>query len=137
MNILLVDDDPLSLDSLNDFLGNILGHQVTQCENGEDALRCFEKTLYPMVLTDLRMPGMNGVEFLGRVKALPQGRLSDVIIMTGYGDMQSAIEALRAGAYDYLHKPVNVEELYAIVKRIIEHQSLLQENLELTVIHTH
>lgn len=132
MNILLVDDEPQSLDSLNDFLGIILGHKVTQCENGEKALRLFEKTPFPMVLTDLRMPGMSGVELLGCLKALPHGRFSDVVIMTGYGDMQSAIEALRAGAYDYVQKPINVEELSAIVKRIIEHQSLLQENFELT-----
>jgi DNA-binding NtrC family response regulator len=132
MNVLLVDDDFSSLDSLNDFLGDLAGHQVTQCGNGEEALRHFESMPYHMVLTDLCMPGMTGIELLSRIKTLPQGHTSDVVIMTGFGDMQSAIEALRAGAYDYLQKPIVIEELVAIVKRITEHQSLLAENREFT-----
>jgi two-component system, NtrC family, response regulator AtoC len=132
MNILLVDDEPLSLDSLNDFLGVILGHTVTQCDNGADALQIFQKTPFPMVLTDLRMPGMNGIELLQQIKALSQGKTADVVIMTGYGDMNSAIEALRAGAYDFLQKPIIIEELASVVNRIAEHQSLLRENKEFT-----
>jgi two-component system, NtrC family, response regulator AtoC len=130
MNILLVDDDPLSLDSLNDFIAIILGHQVTQCDNGEEALRLFEKSSFPMVISDIRMPGMNGIELLRHIKALPKGLNTDVVIITGFGDMKSAVEALRAGAYDYLQKPIVVEELAAAVNRIAEHQSLLQDNLE-------
>ncbi|MFA6470408.1 MAG: sigma-54 dependent transcriptional regulator [Candidatus Latescibacterota bacterium] len=131
MNILLVDDEPLSLDSLNDFLGTILGHTVTQCDNGAEALRIFMDTPFPMIITDLRMPGMSGIELLQQVKvAAPHGCTPDVVIMTGYGDMNSAIEALRAGAYDFLQKPIVVEELAAVVNRIAEHQTLLCENRE-------
>jgi two-component system, NtrC family, response regulator AtoC len=132
MDILLIDDEPLSLDSLSDFLGVILGHHVVRCENGEQAIRFYEQTPVPLVITDLRMPGMNGIELLRRVKASPHGRATDVIVITGFGDMKSAIEALRAGAYDYLQKPINVEELSVLVNRVAEYQALLRENIELT-----
>jgi two-component system, NtrC family, response regulator AtoC len=132
MNILLIDDDPLSLESLNDFLGAILGHHVTRSESAKEALAIFKRTPYPMVITDLRMPEMSGVDLLRLIRKSPEGRFTDVVVITGYGDMKSAIEALRAGAFDYLHKPINVEELALVVDRINEHQTLLRENNEFT-----
>ena len=132
MNILLVDDDSLILNSLSFFLEDILGHHVTASTSAHKALELFKENYYPMVLTDIRMPGMDGVELLQQLKTLPEGKNIDIVLITGHGDMKSAIEALRSGAYDYLSKPVNVEELGAIVNRIAEHQSLLKENIELT-----
>ena len=125
MNILLVDDDSLILNSLSFFLEDILGHHVTVSTSAHKALELFKEHYYPMVLTDIRMPGMDGVELLQQLKTLPEGKNIDIVLITGHGDMKSVIEALRAGAYDYLLKPVNVEELGAIVNRIAEHQSLL------------
>jgi len=132
MEILLVDDEPLIRDILAEFLKDQLGHGVTVCENGREALELFRRTPFPMVLTDIRMPRMNGIELLRSIKELPEGRASDIVILTGFGDMETAIQALRAGAYDYLLKPVNIEELAAVVTRIAEHQLLLRENYELS-----
>jgi DNA-binding NtrC family response regulator len=84
-----------------------------------------------MVLSDIKMPKLSGIELLRRIVSLP-GHKTDVVLFTGHGDMGTAIEALRAGAYDYLLKPINVAELAAITNRIAEHQSLLRENKVLT-----
>ena len=132
MNILLVDDEPSVRKVLSKFLKDQLGHYVTQCDNGRDALSLFKKSPFPMVLTDIRMPGIDGIELLQSLKASPQGRNSDIVILTGHGDITTAIQALRAGAYDYLQKPVNIEELAVVVDRIAEHQSLILENYELS-----
>lgn len=131
MNILLVDDDILSRRSLANFLVNFLGHKVTECSGARDALKVLETEYYPMLLTDIMMPEMNGIELLKAVKEDDRLRMMDVVIITGYGKMSSAIEALRAGAYDYLLKPINVDELAIVVEKIANHQSLLQENIEL------
>jgi DNA-binding NtrC family response regulator len=130
MNILLVDDDLSSRKSTAHFLTNYLGHQVTECSNGNEALEFLEKEEFPMLLTDIRMPELNGIELLKKVKSDPRRETIYVVIITGYGELSTAIEALRNGAYDYLLKPVNVEELAAIVEKIAEHQHLLRENRE-------
>jgi two-component system response regulator AtoC len=123
MNILLVDDEPLFRENLSEFLTYQLGHIVTQCDNGRDALELFKKTPFPMVLTDIRMPGMDGIELLRSLKALPQGRVSDIVVMTAYRDIDTANQALREDAYDFLHKPLNIEELTAVINRIAQRQS--------------
>lgn len=131
MNILLVDDEPDSRTSIGDFLTE-LGHQVTECASAQEALTFFAQQRYPMVLSDINMPGMSGLDLLERLQELAPPGTVDIVLFTGYGDMSSAITALRAGAYDYLLKPVQVEELAAVVERIAERQALLQENRKLT-----
>lgn len=130
MNILLVDDDTGSRAGVAKFLLK-MGHQVTECRDGEEALATYIAGDFPMVLSDIRMPKLSGLELLRRIVALPSKK-ADVVLFTGHGDMETAIEALRAGAYDYLLKPINVSELAAITDRIAEHQSLLRENKVLT-----
>lgn len=132
MRILLVDDDQMHRESVAEFLELTLGHSVTQSSNGRLALEVFESDPFPMVLTDIRMPSGNGIKLLQDLKKHPDGKSTDVVIVTGFGDMNNAIAALRAGAYDYLQKPVNVEELAVVVSRIEEHQALIMENQELT-----
>ena len=132
MNILLVDDEPLVREALNDFLSDILGHTVTQVDNADRAIELFDRGNFPMVLTDIRMPGMDGIELLQHLKSTPKGKLADIVIITGHGDMNTAVQALKADAYDYLLKPVNVDELAATVNKIAEHQSLIRENYELS-----
>jgi len=130
VNILLVDDDTRSRAGVAKFLWE-MGHHVTECCDGEEAYAAYTAGAYPMVLSDIKMPRMSGIELLSRIAVLP-GKKADVVLFTGHGDMGTAIQALRAGAYDYLLKPINVEELAAITDRIAEHQSLLSENKVLT-----
>ncbi|MCP4726230.1 MAG: sigma-54-dependent Fis family transcriptional regulator [bacterium] len=131
MRILLVEDDELLRSAVAKFLEEQIGHHVTQSPNGKEALELFKENPFPMVLTDIRMPGGGGVELLNNIRKLPEGKTTDVVLMTAHGDMQTSVQALRAGAYDYLLKPVEVEVLASVVARIAEHQKLLKENYEL------
>ena len=129
MQILLVDDDRDSRAAVRWFLRD-QGHTVMDCGSGEDALQQYAAGDFPMVLSDIRMPGMSGVELLIALKKFSQSWRTDVVLFTGYADVESAVAALRAGAYDYLFKPVDAQELAAVVDRIAEHQALLRENRE-------
>lgn len=127
MRILLVDDDASSREAVSISL-KLLGHELTVCKDGEEALRRFEQTDFPMLLTDIRMPGMSGIELLRAVKERPDGWRTDIVLFTGQADVDSAVAALRGGAYDYLLKPVDARQLDLVAGRISEHQSLLREN---------
>ncbi len=126
MDILVVDDDSASREAASWFL-SVEGHRVTTCGSGAEALAALAGADYPMVLSDIKMAGMSGIELLAAIKALPGGWRTDVVLFTGYGDMESAIQALRSGAYDYLLKPVDAQELAATAERVEEHQALLRE----------
>jgi len=130
MRILLIDDEELSRKALYEFLSSHLGHQVTSCSDGMEAIKYYNENPYPMVISDIRMPDLSGVDVLSHIKNSSQGKLTDVVLITGYGSMESAIQALRAGAYDYLLKPIDIEELATVVERVEEHISLLTENIE-------
>lgn len=127
---MLVDDDPNSRISVGRFLRQ-LDHDVSEFENARDALAAFSRMDFPMVLSDIRMPCMSGLELLRAIQALPNGWKTDVVLFTGYGDMESSIEALRQGAYDYLLKPVDAEELASITQRIAEHQALVRNDAQM------
>ena len=129
MQILLVDDDRDSRAAVRWFLRD-QGHTVVECGSGEEALQQFTAGDFPMVLSDIRMPGMSGVELLMALKKFSASWRTDVVLFTGYADVESAVAALRAGAYDYLFKPVDAQELAVVVDRIAEHQALLRENKE-------
>jgi len=132
MRILYADDEPHGRKVISSFLESNLGHQVTQCDTGQQALELFNNNPFPFVLSDIRMPLINGIELLKKLKATPAGKTADIVLITAFGDMETAIAALREDAYDYLNKPVDLEELGAVVNRIAEHQSLIKENYELT-----
>ena len=131
MKILLVDDDRDSRICVRDFLQD-LGHTIVECDNGIEALAVFANDDFPMVLSDIKMPKMSGLELLHEITRRSPRADTDVVLFTGHGDMESAIEALRSGAYDYLIKPINVEELAVITEHIAEHQALLRENKNLS-----
>lgn len=131
MKILLVDDDKNSRQALLWFLTR-QQHEVVECASGEDALRAFGQAEYPLVLSDIQMPGMSGIELAAAIKKQPNGWRTEVVLFTGHADLASAVGALRAGVYDYLQKPVDVAELAVVVERAIEHQALLRENRRLT-----
>lgn len=131
MKILLVDDDKNSRQALLWFLKR-QQHEVDECANGEEALRQFKQAEYPLVLSDIQMPGMSGIELAAAIKMQPDSWRTEVVLFTGHADLASAVGALRAGVYDYLQKPVDVAELAVVVERAIEHQALLRENRRLT-----
>lgn len=131
MNILLVEDDQSSRIRLGKFLREI-GHHVIESDNSYDALEQLKFMKFQLVLSDIKMPKITGIELLRMIKSLPAGQDVDVVLFTGYSDMETAIEALRAGAYDYLIKPINIEELVAMTERAAEHQFLRREHRILT-----
>ena len=130
MRILVVDDNSNSLQSLCLVLKD-LGHEPRGMEDPCDALAAARKEFYPLIITDIRMPGMDGLELLSALKADPATKAGDVVLITGHGDMTTAVDALRKGAYDYLNKPINARELSAVVDRSAEHQALVIENTDL------
>lgn len=127
MNILLVEDDNDSRDYLGRFLRK-LGHHVVECKNGAETLDFFQTGEFHMVLSDIIMPEMSGIELLRKLKSLPAGQTTDVVLFTGNGGVELAIEALRAGAYDYILKPINIKDLAVVTERVAEHQALCGEN---------
>ena len=122
-HILVVDDDPTILKLLVKYLGK-KGYRVTSAQDGEEALTLFRQDDFDLVITDLRMPRLDGLEILRRVKALQPD--VEVLVLTGHGTMTSAIAALRdGGAADYLLKPLSSLELLAIaVKRALDKRRL-------------
>ncbi len=130
MRILVVDDNSNSLQSLCLVLKD-LGHEPRGMEDPKEALAAARREFFPLIITDIRMPGMDGLELLSAIKEDPAARASDVVLITGHGDMTTAVEALRKGAYDYLNKPINARELSAVVDRSAEHQALIMENAAL------
>ncbi|UZP67099.1 sigma-54 dependent transcriptional regulator [Desulfovibrio mangrovi] len=130
MRILIVDDNTTSLQSLRIVLSD-LGHEPTPFTDPLLALEEARKNHYPLIITDIRMPRMDGISLLKALKNAPETESCDVVLITGHGDMETAVGALRHGAYDYLNKPINARELAAVVERCAEHQALLNENRDL------
>ena len=119
--ILVVDDDANARDIFEQKLEHS-GHDVETAESAEDALGKVKKVNPDIIITDLRMPGMNGLQLLEKVKsAMPQ---VDVIVVTGHEDMNSAVTAMKSGAFDYVVKPVNLKEVDALVERCLREQEL-------------
>ena len=131
--ILLVDDEADIREVLNLSLSD-LGYQVFEAENGDMALEIFKEVLPPIVLTDIKMPHMDGIELLQKVKL--ENPETEVIMITGHGDMDLAIKSLKYEATDFISKPINVEALEIALRRvmdkIITRQKLKEytENLE-------
>ncbi len=122
--ILIVDDEKLVRWSLSeDFQKE--DYQVDTAEDGKTALARIEAEQYDLILLDIRLPDANGIEILQTVKQANPN--STVIMMTAYGDIETAVEAMRAGAYDYVTKPFNVDEIRARVERAIETSHLKEQ----------
>ena len=117
MTILLVDDEEDIRDVLEMSLMD-LGYAVHAAENGAEALKLFEKTTPPIVLTDIKMPGMDGIELLQRIKR--ENPDAEVVMITGHGDMDLAIRSLKNEATDFITKPINVNALEIVLKRVHE-----------------
>jgi two-component system response regulator AtoC len=126
--VLVVDDEAIVRQSLRDWLGEV-GHQVLTAENGPQALEVIQKEKPGVLITDLVMPGIDGIELMKRAKEISPG--IEVIIITAYGSIPTAINAIREGAYDYIEKPFCPERAEILIDKLMEHQWLLEENLSL------
>ena len=126
--ILVVDDEPNYLIVLSELLKEE-GFEVMTAQKGEDGLKIAQDTDLDLVITDMRMPGMDGLELLQAIKSYNKDL--PVIMITAFGEVEKAVVAMKAGAYNYLAKPFNNEELLLNIRKAIEHYSLLRENLRL------
>ncbi len=126
--ILVVDDDPASLASLGEAMARE-GHTVTLAASGEEALDAGRENEFDVVLTDLRMKGVDGLQVLRRFKSMRPETV--LIVMTGFASMDTVVDALAAGAYDYVSKPFRLDQIRLKVRQSLEHASLLRENRNL------
>jgi len=126
--ILVVDDEKVILDIMSDFLGSE-GYQVVTASNAKQALQRLEEGEFDLVLTDLKMPGMSGMELLEEIKS--RYMRPYVIVMTGYGTVESAVECIKKGAFDYLQKPFKMKEVESVVARALKQYRLEEENIQL------
>jgi response regulator RpfG family c-di-GMP phosphodiesterase len=126
--VLIVDDEKFIRDILADFLG-MEGYVVRTAEDGTAALAELNAAHYDLVISDLKMPRMGGIELLDAIGTAAPSALT--VIMTGFGTVETAIDAMKRGAYDYILKPFKVEEVIHVVQRGLEKQRLAAENLRL------
>ncbi len=117
ISILIVDDDINYRNILSDYLKN-LGYDVATVNSAEDAVNRLEKDFFNIIVSDLKLPGKSGIELLKTVKS--RSKDVEMIILTAFGSVDSAVEALKMGACDYLVKPLSLEELSLTIKRLIE-----------------
>ena len=125
---LVVDDDPGMLDMLTRYLEQ-QGYEVARAPSGADALSAIEGCTFDVALVDLRLPDTDGMQVVRRITA--ECPTTIVIVMTGFGSIQSAVEAMRSGAEDYLTKPFHLSQLDLVLSRAQEKRSLREENTKL------
>src|SRR5256714_2799636 len=125
-NLLIVDDEPGMRQLLSHVFGRGAGHAVRTAENGAKALELLRGEPADLIISDVKMPDMNGIELLRRVREfLPD---AGVVLMTAFATVETAREAFKLGADDFIQKPFDVEEMKLIVEKALERLRLLQEN---------
>lgn len=124
MRILLVDDDDDIRRSVGDYF-EARGHEVSCVSRGEEGLAKLDDESFDIVITDIQMPGMSGFEVLEQVKA--KSPATEVIMVTGFGDIDSAVRAMREGAFDFFTKPIKMRELTASMERTVRFHTLRKE----------
>lgn len=127
-HILIVEDEVNIRAALGTIVGK-MGYQVRSAATGEEAVALLNEGECDLVITDLKMPGMDGIDLLRRIReAWPR---TEVVVMTAYGSVETAVEAMRLGAYDYLVKPLDRERLPVVVEKALERHFLATENARL------
>src|SRR5215471_14113042 len=128
LRILFADDET----SLREFMRSELprlGHEVTVCPDGKAAVKTLEKNIFDAAILDLRMPGLNGIEVLEHLKQVAPD--TEAVVMTGHASMETAIEAVRLGAFDYITKPCKLSEIEAVLCKVADKRELKNRNLAL------
>ena len=128
VNILIVDDEEIVRESLANWLEED-GYEVAAAENGFRALERLPEKDWNLAMVDLKMPGMDGIQLMDEIRKIKPETI--VIIMTAYATVDTAVQAMKKGAYDYIVKPFNPEDFSLTIRKIIEHQKLVKENLYL------
>lgn len=123
--ILLADDQEMMRDSLAGILVRE-GHEVVACSDGAAAVARLQSTRFDLLITDLKMPKMTGIELLSEAKRLRAEM--PVVLMTAFATVNTAVEAMKLGAYDYIQKPFDGDEIKLLVERTLEHSRLVREN---------
>lgn len=126
--ILVVDDERIFRESLYHWFEED-GYDVTAVESGEAALKVYDKDLFDLALVDMKMPGMNGIELLSKIREIDKNAI--VIMITAFASVPTAIKALKDGAFDYITKPVDPDELNHLVERALKQKNLQNENIRL------
>jgi DNA-binding NtrC family response regulator len=128
LRILFADDEK----SLQEFMRSELprlGHEVTVCPDGRSAVKALEKGKFDIAIVDLRMPGMTGIEVLEQLRQISPD--TEAVVMTGHASMETAIEAVRLGAFDYITKPCRLSEIEAVLQKASEKRDLKHQNMAL------
>ena len=128
IKILVADDEPSHRQMIEAVLA-AEGYEVTQAEDGQAAISAIEDRFYDLVIMDIRMPNVDGIQALQKIKQISPD--IPVIIMTAYASVGTAVDALKSSAYDYLIKPLDIEELKILVAKALHHHQLEQENIYL------
>ena len=123
-SILIVDDDEVMQETLSDVLGK-RGYEIFTVGSGNGALPMLKKNVIDLILLDMRLPDIDGLEVLKKIKEFDNEIL--VIMMTAYSDVQTAVSAMKSGAYDYINKPFELEELKLLIEKGLEMKSLINE----------
>ena len=123
--ILIAEDEEITLNNILDTLQDE-GYDVSGTKNGADALMKMEKEHFDLLITDIKMPGLSGMELLGKIKG--KYPVTEVIIITGFGSIGSAVEAMKKGALDYIAKPFDLDELTMKVKKVMDQSALKKEH---------
>ncbi|MDR3610532.1 MAG: sigma-54 dependent transcriptional regulator [Ignavibacteriaceae bacterium] len=125
LSVLIVDDEEIQRESISSYLKR-RGYVTHTAENGEKGIHYVSNNVVDIVLTDFRMPGANGMEVLKQVKEISPE--IDVVVITAFGNVQDAVDLMKSGAYDYLTKPIDLDELDNILERLKEKRHLQSEN---------
>lgn len=125
MSILVVDDEKTMQETLGWSLKQE-GYEVSTAGSGEEALALMEVQDFELIITDIMMPGISGLELLDKARSL--NPRTSVILITAYGTVETAVEALRKGAYDYALKPINLEDLKFRIQRLAQYRAAVQES---------
>jgi two-component system nitrogen regulation response regulator NtrX len=128
--ILIVDDEPRIRQSLGGVLEDE-GFQVESVEDGEACLDVLARSIFELVILDIWLPGIDGLETLDRIQKIPQADRPVVVVISGHGTIETAVKATKLGAYDFLEKPLSIDRVLLVAKHALDHRRLRLENEQL------